>query len=340
MSDVSNVSASREQLSAMRAPTTSTFDRTDGSIRRTSHIDMTHTDRGLVLVGTARDLVTLGGDAQIAGQATLEALVGRDQRLLELTSKPRHDGLEQLLEVEVAAGFRDAVRRVMPDEVHDATPLSLLLDDLPVAALISGYARLYTGEISGSDSRHALKADICSGWRSNGTMMVALREHDSMPVPVGPPAPELEYEDDALGWHEIGPLGSGSMRRRRLVDVTRRRGGLVVQAMFRDTHVGVDGIESVLHEYSLVAELDASSLVITSCDAVPRVLPWVECPVAAASATRLVDSHVGEVRSLVRRDLRGTSTCTHLNDLLRSLGDVGALAAALDAHLHADRPPR
>jgi hypothetical protein len=45
-----------------------------------------------------------------------------------------------------------------------------------------------------------------------------------------------------------------------------------------------------------------------------------------------LDGHaVGELRELVRREFKGTSTCTHLNDLLRSLADLGPLVRLLDA---------
>jgi hypothetical protein len=64
---------------------------------------------------------------------------------------------------------------------------------------------------------------------------------------------------------------------------------------------------------------------IVACVATPRVLPWSECPQAAASAGRLVGQRVGDLRALVRDDLVGTSTCTHLNDLLSSLFQAGRL---------------
>lgn len=60
-----------------------------------------------------------------------------------------------------------------------------------------------------------------------------------------------------------------------------------------------------------------------------RVLPWRECPVAQGSAQRLVGLPVGSLRAYVRRTLTGTLTCTHLNDLLRSLDEVPALVRAL-----------
>ena len=60
-------------------------------------------------------------------------------------------------------------------------------------------------------------------------------------------------------------------------------------------------------------------------ESLPRVLPWQECPSAAASGSRLVGADIRELRSLVRDGFAGTSTCTHLDDALRSLEDVAAL---------------
>jgi hypothetical protein len=99
--------------------------------------------------------------------------------------------------------------------------------------------------------------------------------------------------------------------------------------MFRDTHVDPDGRETVLHEYSLTASLDPDSLALSGAEARPRVLPWTECPSAAASAQRLDGHRVSELRELVGREFRGTTTCTHLNDLLRSLAVLEGLTALL-----------
>jgi hypothetical protein len=171
-------------------------------------------------------------------------------------------------------------------------------------------------------------SDICSGWRADGVMMVSLREEGRIPVPVGPTTTDLLPDDDPLAWHEIGDLPVGAMRRRRLVEVA---GGdpLAVFAMFRDTYVTPDGREMVLHEYTLTAELGPDSLMLSRCHAVPRVLPWSECPEAAASASRLDGLNVDELRERVSKEFRGTTTCTHLNDLLRSLADLGTLARLL-----------
>ena len=141
-------------------------------------------------------------------------------------------------------------------------------------------------------------------------------------------------------------LVAGALRRQRLIERT----GDEVWAMFRDTYARPDGTTSVLHEYTVTALVsdDRSDDIssdgdgggdsgdrgrargggggrIVACVATPRVLPWAECPQAAASAGRLVGQRVSDLRALVRDDLVGTSTCTHLNDLLSSLFQAGRL---------------
>ena len=107
-------------------------------------------------------------------------------------------------------------------------------------------------------------------------------------------------------------------------------GRLAVEAYFRDAHHGADGTGDVLHEYTLTAVVRRADMVVLSADAVAHTLPWPECPGALASAGRVVGMAVTEVRSRVLQELTGTSTCTHLNDVLRSLAGVPSLAAALD----------
>jgi len=292
----------------------------------------------LVLTGAARDLKTSrGGDTLELGTARVRALVGASRALEELDVMPDAE-TSGLLGLPVAGGFRAAVDRAVPDERDAHSPLYLLLDELPVATLISGYAMLYLrGDALRTEAAEAppeatpgrgLRSDICSGWRGDGVMMRSVAAGTGVPTPVGPPAPILESSEDPLGWHLVPTLAAGAMRRRRLVDV----GGdaeFEVTAMFRDTHVDPDGIETVLHEYTLAMVVEQPTQRVRYCEATPRTLPWPECPAAALSARRLEGHRVGELRSLVRTEFHGTSTCTHLNDLLRSLADVEVLIAAL-----------
>lgn len=331
---MSTLADTGRRSAAMGVPANAAVPRRVPSIRRTSHIDMQFTDDTLELHGAARDLATLPGRTADLGHAEVDATVAPDGRLTDLTAEPSRSATASLAGLVVRGGFRDAVAAALPDEVAAGTPLALLLDDLPVASLISGYALLYRDAIPAPAADFRAQEDICSGWRREGTMMVSVRAGAGVPVTVGPPALSLDDEIaiDDLGWHRLPPLPVGAMRRRRLVDVHIAESWNIT-AMFRDTHVDEDGDETVLHEYSLTATVDPQRRTFTSCAAVPRVLPWAECPVAAASADRLVGRGVNDVRDVVRSELRGTSTCTHLNDLLRSLGDVGTLAAALERQI-------
>jgi hypothetical protein len=119
------------------------------------------------------------------------------------------------------------------------------------------------------------------------------------------------------------------MRRARRIDVWREGGELRIDAMFRDSCWDPDGQEVAVHEYQLIAGADEAAGALTSMVATPRVLPYVECPLAARNATRLVGSPLRTLRTEVLERLRGTDCCTHLNDALRALAEVPVLAASL-----------
>jgi len=286
--------------------------RRPGARRRTSSVDMvTQSDGDLLLIGLAQD--PDGATARCA------ARLSPAQVLRSLELEPGLPGSGSLNGLVVRRGFRAAVDALCPP----GTLTSVLLCELPVATLLSGYGSLVTGQFRAPLSEQfieGLPVDICAGWISAGTMMVSVRRDKTMPAPTGPLAPL----DDPADWHQMAPLAPGSMRRQRLIE----RDGDAVWAMFRDSYTRTDGVVTVLHEYSLEATLEreghGSSRVVT-CVATPRVLPWRECPSAAASAARVCGHPVQTLRALVKDDLVGTSTCTHLNDLLTSLAQADAL---------------
>lgn len=160
-------------------------------------------------------------------------------------------------------------------------------------------------------------------------MMTALRRDGTAPPVTGPPAPDLDSGPDPLAWHQLPVLPPGDVRRRRRMDLASDGEIFLVNAMFRDSYRDDDGDESVIHEYGLEARIRCDGLQVLELRPEARVLPWRECPVAQGSAQRLVGLPLGSLRAYVRKTLTGTSTCTHLNDLLRSLDDVPALVRAL-----------
>jgi hypothetical protein len=120
-----------------------------------------------------------------------------------------------------------------------------------------------------------------------------------------------------------------STRRFRRVDLLPPSDGSeewAFDAHFRDSYRHDDGEETVVHEYTVIGALDASATHIVRANADGRVLPWLECPLAVPSAERLAGMDLTTLRTVVRRDFVGTTTCTHLNDTMRNLADLRALA--------------
>jgi hypothetical protein len=178
----------------------------------------------------------------------------------------------------------------------------------------------------------ASQDDLCAGWARDATMMVTIRTSGQIPVSVGPPAPSLERPDDPWAWHTMAPLDAHAMRRRRRLDVSAPVGPVPthkIDVHFRDSHMDPSGEESVVHEYSVTGDVDIGAGRVVGVTARAHVLPWMECPGAVASADRLSGLPLADLRTRVRREFTGASTCTHLNDTLRSLGDVTVLAGGL-----------
>jgi hypothetical protein len=326
----------------MHEPTTGTPLRRPGSVRRTATTDILRFEGisgPLHLVGRARDLATsTEGAPRVLREARTTTVVDypNGQVVASVTSDPVSAGTADLVGRRAASGFRTFLDEALPAERAARAPLFLLLDDIPVTTLISGHVLgaerdggfHYREAIPGHDMATAMgKADLCAGWREGGTIMLQLRTSGSAPAVTGPAAPDI-LSGDPHAWHPVSPLGPRQMRRHRRLDVVPEDGAAGVariDAMFRDTYVVPDGIETIIHEYEVHGTVDRASRTLLSLESVPRVLPWQECPSAAASAGRLVGADLRDVRSLVRSTFGGTSTCTHLNDALRSLEDVVAL---------------
>jgi hypothetical protein len=307
--------------------------RRPGSARRTTSIDMTR-DAGCIdpvyLRGRARDLFTADdGSATEVATAELSAtieLVARVVRHVEVT--PPVEEVCRLSGAPAMSGFRAAADRAAPHLRANRDLRYTLLDDVPVATLISGHALSASGVLGDvGKSGYLPVADQCAGFATGGLLMTSFEAGDPAVV-TGPQAPNLD--DDPFAWHSMEVLPRNGMRRRRRVDVFRDGGERFdIDAMFRDTYVRTDGVETIIHEYTLKAAVDQATGVIVSSNAVPRVLPWQECPGAVASAQRITGMTLSDLHFRVREELFGTSTCTHLNDLLRSVADAQALFGLL-----------
>jgi DUF2889 family protein len=294
------------------------------------------------VVAQARDIWTgIGRDHEIVGEAGVEAVVAfvENRSLRSITVDPPAPLLDELVGVRVSSGFRKAIDEVIPADEGSGSLRYQLLDDLPTAVLVSGVAMAGAGLFPSRGSIDmSSRADICAGWATGGTFLVEGERLGHLPNVTGPIAPGLQTpDDDALAWHPVGEMTPHSTRRRRRIDVWRDAnsragaGSVVVEEFFRDTLVDGDGVETVVHEYLVEAELEPDSLTFLSCRADIGVLPWVECPAAAGSAERLNGTKPGDLRERVRETFVGTSTCTHLNDSLRAFAALPYLVSVVDA---------
>jgi hypothetical protein len=308
-----------------RNPVLDTPPRAPGSVRRTTSIDTTFPDglgNDVVICVRGRDLRTSkAGEAAVLDQLDVTFVV--DPWTATITAAP----LDGFVGISLR-GLRRRLADLLPEDAARRSLRYSALEDVAGAYLVSGYAGLRNGHIEPTAENAELavqgQSDVCIGWAADGPVIEMIRETHEHPVPIGPAAPEPN-DTDALAWHEMPPLRSPSVRRRRRTDV-HGDAGLHAEHHLRDSYADTDA-EYVMHEYLVGATFGAGGT-LESIDVDARVLPWRECPGAVATAQRLVGVQLGEMAARVTADFKGVQTCTHLNSTLRTLADVQTLHQA------------
>src|SRR5262245_61130431 len=299
-----------------------------GALRRTSTIDTHPAGTGNSEVDLrARDAVGGAQDgAKVLDEVSVRARLV-DRVIDRIASDPPDARLAQLAGLRVGPGFRSAVGRLLPEEVRRASLLHLLLDDWVGAALVSGYSVQHAAINLGIEQKLPPgtadnMAGICAGFASDASLVPYARRNGTIPSVHGPMAPPLV--DTVM--HSVEPLRAHGMRRFRRLDLGPvDAGSAELDAHFRDTHVDGDGVETIVHEYTVVGSVDTATRTIASVTATVRVLSWQECPGAIGSAARVEGMTLAEMRGRIRGEFVGTTTCTHLNDTLRAIADLDAL---------------
>jgi hypothetical protein len=296
-----------------------------GSLRRTSTIDTHPAGSGDSDVDLrARDVVAREDGLEVLGETRVRAHLA--QRVIDaIESTPRDGRLRRLLGSRVGPGFRASVSKLLPGEAQCASRLHLLLDDWVGAALVSGYSVQHAAIILGIEEKLPAgtadrMAGICAGFAPEAALIGYARRNDIIPSVHGPVAPVLD------GLHPVDPLRAHGMRRFRRLDLVPAEAGAAdFQAHFRDSHLDGEGVETIVHEYTVAGSVNPSTRTVTSVAAEVRVLPWQECPGAINSVERIRGMTLSELRERIRVEFVGTSTCTHLNDTLRGIADLDAV---------------
>jgi hypothetical protein len=263
------------------------------------------------------------------------------QVVRDIAATPAVDGLDTFVGRSASRGYRRELSRVASEQGLVGGTLHQLLDDVPGAVLVSGYSPQLNQREHGSgpaaraavDERTRLMAGVCAGWQQGGAVMTSILDGTPPPIQLGPLAPSLAAPEDPWAWHDFpGPMTPHGMRRLRRIDVigaSEPDRPLTVDAFFRDSYMTDGGVETIVHEYTLMVSVDRRGSMVLQSAAIPRVLPFGQCPEAAASAGRLPGTTLDDLRTRIRADFVGATTCTHLNDMVRALEDVAALAGHL-----------
>jgi hypothetical protein len=320
--------------------------RPPGSMRRTSTIDTTWPEDKIgtmLMQGHARDFYTPadGSPPLVLAEDRLTAYVSETRTILEISSKPDRPELARLVGSRAGGHLRAAIGEVLPQELSAGTPLYLMLDDLAGASLVAMWAWSRWSDnwledarrsgITSTAGRNGKMEGICIGFRP-GSSALATESSDAA-KPVGTPVLSLCHPDDPAGWHGLPEQSGVGMRRARWIDVWVDE-FIHVNSGFQDSATSPAGGREAVHEYLVAATADLATGRLVSVTADPRILPYRECPAAAANAGRMIGGTLGDLRSAVLQVLTGVAGCTHLNDALRALAEVPQLAAALAANLH------
>lgn len=332
-----------------RGPTSGSPARVPGSVRRTTSIDMTRPD-GLTgplhLTARGRDLLTTAdGTAQVLDTAEMFVVLDYTgtRPILELRTDPEVEAVADLVGRSALSRFRPTARAALGERWLGSV-LAQLLDDVPVATIVSAAALSRLGQRPGPSSgvQRTARTDICAGWQADGAL-ARRRAAGGEKGPLrerGPLAGDL-VSADGPGWHAMPPLAPAGMRRVRRLDlVPVAAAGPVASApagaayladgLVRDSFLDPRDAEVVIHEFTVRAAVAADGIVLDSSAGI-GVVPGPQCPESGPSAARIIGRRAGELREGVARDFVGITTCTHLNDTLRTLGDLPRLAAALAA---------
>ena len=321
-------------------PGVATPPRRPGSIRRTSTIDMSWPDgwgTRTRIRGRARDLLTPadGSAPLVVADDVIDATASPDRTIEAISSNPERVQLPELVGARGGSRLRAALASVVPDERRRGTPLYLLLDDLAGATLIGGFAFTQWPDEWPEHWQHqrerAFKGrrmeGVCIGFRPGSTALTAAGE--PRPVDNTRPVAPLADPADTVGWHRFSDSAGVAMRRARRIDAWFD-GDLHVDAMFQDSATVPSGGRVAVHEYQVYVRAAPDTFEVLSLEALPRVLPFGECPSAVTKIGQLVGLPLGDFRDAVLARLKTTEGCTHLNDELRALADAPLLAAHLE----------
>jgi Protein of unknown function (DUF2889) len=316
--------------------------RRPGSIRRTSTIDTSWPEgygKPMLMQGHARDISTPkgGGAPVVLAQDEYRISASAAREILSISVSPDRPHAQQLVGVRGGGQSRAALTEIMADERIKGSPLYLILDDYAGASLVSGWvwsrwvddwgAMAEKSGLQSTAGRGGNMEGVCTGFSPGSSALQGepgSRMKDQNCVSV----PSLVNPDDPDGWHILAEQDGIGMRRARRIDVWREGEELAIDVGFQDSGTQPNNAERIaIHEYHVQARTKQGKLSDLKVSA--HVLPFQECPGAVIHTQRMLNTPLADLRAAVLATLPGILGCTHLNDVLRSMAEVPAMAAQL-----------
>lgn len=292
------------------------------------------------MIGRARDYRTdVSGRGEVLAEGSFRLRMTEDKTITEIVADPPSAGVETLVGERGGGHLRSVLRERLPQLIARNDPLYLVLDDISGTALVSAFAwsqwypdwaeklreRMGGEEL---DRMMQSRVNVCWGLQEGNT---GIRREGPPHNVADADAGELRNSSDPEGWHSFHDEDGPGFRRARRIDVIRDEvaGHLRIDSAFQDSAKLREGGRVAIHEYLLRATCDLDTLEILALEPEARILPFSECPGAVHNTARLTGRRLDEIRDDVLALLRGPEGCTHLNDALRALADVPALAEGL-----------
>lgn len=312
--------------------------RRHGSVRRTTSIDISWPDgrnAPCQIVASSRDALTdEAGELAVIAEDRIDASTTSARTILSLRSA-RGEDLSSLAGCRAGSELRGRLRDLYPDASAQASGHYLLLDDLAGATLVANWAWFcweedvakVAREISamGIGGNAGDMRGVCIGF-APGSSSHDEQGHVRMDRQSSAPVPSLVNPADPLGWQALPEGDEPATQRARWIELSADGDRLLVEGGFQDSANTREGGRRAIHEYRFNMTVDRETGTIAALTATPHILPHRECPAAVGNIGRLVGLNVADLRTAVPTLLARTEGCTHLNDVMRALVCVPALA--------------
>jgi hypothetical protein len=301
------------------------------SIRRTSSVQCwfpSGADGDRRITAIARDLFT-GHDSsapQVLARERLEMTVGRSRDIGIARDESNSRDLDFMTGLSFGRPIRGAVATHFSKELAERSLFIRLLDEIPGPIGLAHAAFLaWSGRPPGSQLGRPVEG-LCVGYRPGSSAVLPDKTTNFELIRAREESVALD--DDRWAWHSVADTTGPSLWRLRALDVWHEDNVICANTQFQDSGSLPDSgnYRRVMHEYRVTAIIDPCDFVLRAVEVTPGMLPFPTCLAAPESAGGLVGHPVSTFGKLVSMDLTGTAGCTHLNEALKALQDVPAIA--------------